>query len=47
MRNDHFRTRDEIQEVRQNRDPITGFREKIVAAGLAETDELKAIEQVT
>lgn len=40
-----YRTRDEIQEVRQNRDPITGFREKLVASGLAEPDELKAIEQ--
>ena len=40
----NFRTRDEIQEVRQTRDPITGFREKLVAAGLADADELKAIE---
>ena len=39
-----FRTRDEIQEVRQTRDPITGFREKLVASGLADPDELKAIE---
>ncbi len=38
------RTRDEIQEVRQTRDPITGFREKLVASGLADQDELKAIE---
>ena len=42
-----FRTRDEIQEVRQNRDPITGFREKLVATGLADSDELKAIEVKT
>jgi len=39
-----YRTRDEIQEVRQTRDPITGFREKLVASGLADPDELKAIE---
>merc|ERR1712121_70846 len=39
-----YRTRDEVQEVRQTRDPITGFRDRIVAAGLADTAELKAIE---
>ena len=35
------RSREEVQEVRQTRDPITGFKEKIVAAGLADNDELK------
>jgi len=39
-----YRTREEIQEVRHNRDPITGFREKMVSAGLADADELKQIE---
>jgi len=39
-----YRTRDEVQEVRQTRDPITGFRDRIVGAGLAEVSELKAIE---
>ena len=39
-----LRTRDEVQEVRQTRDPITGFRDRIVGAGLAEITELKAIE---
>merc|ERR1712121_420869 len=39
-----YRTRDEVQEVRQTRDPITGFRDRIVSAGLAEVSELKAIE---
>lgn len=39
-----YRTREEIQEVRQSRDPITGFREKIVSAGLVDPEELKAIE---
>merc|ERR1712226_410517 len=33
-----YRTREEIQEVRHNRDPITGFREKMVSAGIARTD---------
>ncbi|TRY76326.1 hypothetical protein TCAL_03862 [Tigriopus californicus] len=40
-----YRTREEVQEMRQTRDPITGFREKIVSAGLANADELKAMEQ--
>jgi len=39
-----YRTREEIQEVRQNRDPITGFREKLVSAGLADAEELKQME---
>ena len=39
-----FRTREEIQEMRQTRDPITGLREKMVSYKLAEADELKKIE---
>jgi len=39
-----YRSREEIQEVRQNKDPITGFREKLVSSGLATPEELKAIE---
>lgn len=39
-----YRSRDEVQEVRQTRDPITGFRDRIVSAGLADVSELKAIE---
>merc|ERR1711963_110104 len=39
-----YRTRDEVQEVRQTRDPITGFRDRLVGAELAEVSELKAIE---
>jgi len=39
-----YRTRDEVQEMRQTRDPITGFRDRIVGAGLADIAELKAIE---
>jgi pyruvate dehydrogenase E1 component alpha subunit len=38
-----YRTREEVQDVRQTRDPITSFKEKIVTAGLATTDELKVI----
>lgn len=39
-----YRTRDEIQEVRQTRDPITSFKEKIINSGLAAADELKKID---
>jgi pyruvate dehydrogenase E1 component alpha subunit len=38
-----YRTREEVQNVRQSRDPITSFKENIVTAGLATTDELKVI----
>lgn len=36
-----YRTRDEIQEVRQTRDPITSFKEKILNSALVTADELK------
>lgn len=39
-----YRSRDEIQEVRQTRDPITSFREKITSTELVTVDELKKIE---
>merc|ERR1712128_381103 len=39
-----YRTRDEVQEMRQTRDPITGFRDRLVSAELAQVSELKAIE---
>ncbi|XP_065161699.1 probable pyruvate dehydrogenase E1 component subunit alpha, mitochondrial isoform X2 [Atheta coriaria] len=39
-----YRTRDEIQEVRQTRDPITSFKEKLLSASLATAEELKKIE---
>ncbi|XP_033230057.1 pyruvate dehydrogenase E1 component subunit alpha type I, mitochondrial-like isoform X2 [Belonocnema kinseyi] len=41
-----YRTREEIQEVRQTRDPITGFKDRIVNANLVTSDELKKIETV-
>lgn len=40
-----YRTREEIQEVRSTRDPITGFKEKLIGSGLATAEELKAMEQ--
>lgn len=39
-----YRTRDEVQEVRQTRDPISSFKDKIVNAGLVTADELKKID---
>merc|ERR1711910_122277 len=39
-----YRTRDEVQDVRQTRDPITSFRDRLIGAELAETSEIKAIE---
>ncbi|GAB6026430.1 hypothetical protein CHUAL_012630 [Chamberlinius hualienensis] len=40
-----YRTREEIQEVRQTRDPISSFRDKILSAELVTADELKKIDQ--
>ncbi|CAD6226834.1 GSCOCG00005936001-RA-CDS [Cotesia congregata] len=39
-----YRTREEIQEVRQTRDPITGFKERILNANLVTADDLKKLE---
>ncbi|VVD02182.1 probable pyruvate dehydrogenase E1 component subunit alpha, mitochondrial [Leptidea sinapis] len=39
-----YRTRDEVQEVRQTRDPITSFKEKILASELVTPDQLKEID---
>lgn len=39
-----YRTRDEIQGVRQQRDPITSFKDKILNADLVSSEELKSIE---
>lgn len=41
-----YRTRDEVQNVRQTRDPITLFKEKIVDSGLSTAEELKKIDDV-
>lgn len=39
-----YRTRDEVQGVRQSRDPITLFKEKITEKGLVTGDEIKKID---
>ena len=36
-----YRTREEIQEVRQTRDPLTSFKERILSVNLVTSDELK------
>ena len=40
-----YRTREEIQEVRKTRDPITGFKDRILTAGLVLEEELKEIDK--
>ncbi|CAG9799478.1 unnamed protein product [Chironomus riparius] len=39
-----YRTRDEVQEMRQKRDPITHFKEKIIESELASEEEIKKLE---
>lgn len=39
-----YRTRDEVADVRQKRDPITLFKERLMEAGLATAEELKKID---
>jgi len=39
-----YRTREEIQDVRKSRDPITSFRDKVVEANLATEEEFKNID---
>jgi pyruvate dehydrogenase E1 component subunit alpha len=39
-----YRTREEIQEVRASRDPITSFKDKILSSDLVTSEELKAID---
>lgn len=39
-----YRSRDEIQEVRQKRDPITSFKERILTTGLVTEAEIKVID---
>ena len=41
-----YRTREEIQEVRKTRDPITGFKDMITESGLVTADELKVKMQL-
>lgn len=40
-----YRTREEIQHMRSQRDPITGLKNRILESGAAEESELKAIDK--
>ncbi|MCP9263649.1 Pyruvate dehydrogenase E1 component subunit alpha [Dirofilaria immitis] len=40
-----YRSRDEVQQIRKTRDPIAGFKDKIIAAGLVSEEELKVIDK--
>ncbi|VDM68640.1 unnamed protein product [Strongylus vulgaris] len=40
-----YRTREEIQQVRKTRDPITGFKDRLITSGLATEDDLKAVDK--
>lgn len=39
-----YRSRDEVQEVRQTRDPITSFKDRIISKELVTPDQLKEID---
>ncbi|KAK6187830.1 hypothetical protein SNE40_005767 [Patella caerulea] len=39
-----YRTREEVQEVRERRDPISKFKERIISANLATPEEIKKID---
>lgn len=39
-----YRSREEVQEVRQTRDPITNFRQKILKANLVTEEEVKKVD---
>ncbi|ESO98032.1 hypothetical protein LOTGIDRAFT_201812 [Lottia gigantea] len=40
-----YRTREEVQEVRERRDPISKFKERIQTSNLATPEEIKKIDQ--
>ncbi|XP_017114215.1 probable pyruvate dehydrogenase E1 component subunit alpha, mitochondrial [Drosophila elegans] len=42
-----YRSREEVQAVRDNRDPITSFRSQIIELCLADEEELKILEDKT
>lgn len=39
-----YRSRDEVQGVRQSRDPINQFKDRIIEAGLVTAEEIKKID---
>jgi len=42
-----YRTREEVQNVREKRDPIEHYAQRMIARGYANDDELKAIDKET
>lgn len=40
-----YRTREQIQEVRTKRDPITGFKERLLTSGLVTAEEFKSFDE--
>ncbi|MFH4976766.1 hypothetical protein AB6A40_003475 [Gnathostoma spinigerum] len=40
-----YRTREEIQSIRKQRDPIAGFKDRVITAGLISEGELKEIDK--
>jgi pyruvate dehydrogenase E1 component alpha subunit len=42
-----YRTREEVQAVREKRDPIEHFGQKLIERGLATEDDLKAVDKET
>jgi pyruvate dehydrogenase E1 component alpha subunit len=42
-----YRTREEVQSVREKRDPIEHFGQKLIARGIASEDDLKALDKQT
>jgi pyruvate dehydrogenase E1 component alpha subunit len=40
-----YRTREEVQEVREKHDPIDTFGQRLVKAGIATDEELKAVDK--
>ncbi|HEY5048764.1 MAG TPA: pyruvate dehydrogenase (acetyl-transferring) E1 component subunit alpha [Rhizomicrobium sp.] len=42
-----YRTREEVQSIREKRDPIEHYGQKLIERGIASEDELKAIDKQT
>jgi len=42
-----YRTREEVQNVREKRDPIEHYGQRLIARGIATDEELKAIDKQT
>lgn len=40
-----YRTREEIQQMRSSRDPITGLKARLIEAGIADEKELKEVDK--